>query len=175
MTTAPHPDDVARRGSPAAWQRLEGNLPQPADPAERDDLLWQELNAQFHWYEAAATRTRFTYQALKVLALVLGAAVTVLAAISAPAALTASLAASVVILEGLQQVFQFHTNSITYRSAAETLRQHAFLYAVKLDPYEDSGTRRDRLAALMREVTSTENATWATTMRQSPAPPAGVA
>jgi hypothetical protein len=122
MTTLPNPDSTTRGGL-ASWQNLTDSLPQPVDPAERDDTLWQALNAQFRWYERAATRNRVSYQALKVVAIVFGAAVAVLAAADAPAAITAGLAASVVVLEGIQQVFQFHPNWITYRATAETLRQ----------------------------------------------------
>jgi hypothetical protein len=91
-------------GGLPSWQNLTDSLPQPVDP-ERDDILWQALNAQSRWYERAATRNRVSYQALKVVAMVFAAAVAVLAAADAPAAITAGLAASVVVLEGVQQVF----------------------------------------------------------------------
>jgi len=145
MTTLPNPDSTTRGGL-ASWQNLTDSLPQPVDPAERDDTLWQALNAQFRWYERAATRNRVSYQALKVVAMVFGAAVAVLAAADAPAAITAELAASVVVLEGVQQVFQFHPNWITYRATAETLRQNAFLYVARVGPYASAESRRDQLA-----------------------------
>jgi hypothetical protein len=78
--------------------------------------------------------------------MVFGAAVAVLAAADAPAAITAELAASVVVLEGVQQVFQFHPNWITYRATAETLRQNAFLYVARVGPYASAESRRDQLA-----------------------------
>ncbi len=167
MTTVPSPDAGTHPGDATAWQHLAGSLPQPADPGEQHDLLWQELDAQFRWYDRAATRSRLTYQTLKVAALVTGAAVTVLAATGAPAALTAALAASIVVLEGVQQVFQFHSNWIAYRATAETLRQHAFLYAAMVDPYADTQSRRDMLAEFMRDVTTKENTNWTSTMRQA--------
>lgn len=155
------------RGGVAAWQDLTDSLPQPTDAAERDDLLWQELNALFRWYERAATRTRLSYQTLKVAALIAGAVVTVLAAARAPAVLTAGLAATIVIVEGIQQVFRFHRNWIVYRATAEALRQNAFLYVAGMDPYSDISTRRAKLADVLRDLTSKENASWAATMRQA--------
>jgi Protein of unknown function (DUF4231) len=171
MSTLPNPDATSYHGGGPSWQNLTDSLPQPADTAEQDDILWQELNAQFRWYERAATRNRVSYQVLKVVAMVFGAAVAVLAAAAAPSAITAALAASVVVLEGVQQVFQFHPNWITYRATAETLRQNAFAYLARVGPYASAESRRDRLAEFMRDVTTKENASWSSTMRQATQPP----
>jgi hypothetical protein len=170
MTTLPNPEATNYHGGVAAWQNLTDSLPQPADPAEQDDILWQQLSAQFRWYERAATRNRLGYQVLKVVAMVFAAAVAVLAAADAPAAVTAALAASVVVLEGVQQVFQFHPNWISYRATAEALRQNAFLYVARAAPYSGEG-RRERLADVVRDATTKENVSWAGTMRQAAQPP----
>jgi len=150
------------------WKRMTSNLPAPLRTEDREDLLWQELEAIFRWYDKAATRSRLSYQILKVTALVAGAAVTVLAAISAPAAVTASVAGVIVIVEGAQQVFQFHSNWISYRGSAELLRQQAFLFAADLSPYDDAPTRRARLATVIRDVTTMETSTWSERMRRAP-------
>jgi Protein of unknown function (DUF4231) len=104
--------------SPAVppWMDRRESGPRPIErrSSARPPILWQGLNAQFRWYERAATRNRVSYQALKVVAMVFGAAVAALAAADAPADITAGLAASVVVLEGVQQVFQFHPNRITW-------------------------------------------------------------
>jgi Protein of unknown function (DUF4231) len=171
MTTLPNPEATTYHGGGvAAWQDLTDSLPQPADPAERDDILWQQLNAQFRWYERAATRNRLSYQVLKVVAIVFAAAVAVLAAAAAPAAVTAALAAGVVVLEGVQQVFQFHSNWLIYRATAEALRKNAFLYVARAATYSAEG-RRERLAEVVRDVTTKENISWAGTMRQVAQPP----
>lgn len=151
------------------WKRLTGTLPEPARAADRDDLVWQEMAAVFAWYDKAATRSRLLYQGLKLTALAAGAAVTVLAAISAPAALTAGLAGLVVVVEGAQQLFQFHPNWISYRSTAEALRQQAFLYSADVSPFDDPTTRRELLAVCLRDLTMRENAAWTSTMRQAQA------
>jgi competence protein ComGC len=155
----------------AAWQRLGGELPPPASAADQQDVLWQEYQAHFRWYDRAATRTRRVYTILKVISLAVAAAVPVLAAIRAQAALTASLAAVVVIVEGIVQLFQLQTNWISYRASAEALRQHGFFYAAQVDPYNNPQTRRDMLAVFLRDATTKENTAWASSMRQTvPAP-----
>jgi hypothetical protein len=150
------------------WQRLTNTLPQPPNVEDRHDLLWQELSAQFGWYNRAATRTRLWYQVLKVAVLVAGASVTLLAAISAPAAVTASVAGVIVVVEGAQQIFQFHSNWISYRGSAELLRQHAFLYVASVTPYDQPTTRRARLAAALVDVATQEKSNWSKVMEQVP-------
>jgi hypothetical protein len=160
-------DAAIPRDDPEEWKKLTHSLPLPPDAADGRDLLWQELSAQVRWYDRAATRNRLSYLTFKVAALIIGASVTVLAAVSAPAVLTAALAAAIVVEEGVQQVFRFHSNWISYRATAETLRQHAFLYAANVDPYVDPQTRRDRLADVVRNVAAKENASWTVVMQQS--------
>lgn len=161
---------AAEGGSGAPWTALGGELPAPPRSQDADDLVWQQVAAQFRWYDRAATRARYSYYGLKVTALVLAAAVTVLAAAEAPGAVTAALAGAIVVLESVQQVFQFHTNWISYRAVAEALREHAFRYAAGVDPYGDAGTRRSLLAQARHDLTSRENAAWASAMRQTSAP-----
>jgi hypothetical protein len=167
MASVPSPRDVERRHRPSDWRDLTDSLPRPGDEAEGRDLLWQEFEAHFRWYDRSATRTRYGYQGLKILALAAGAAVTVLAATGAPAALTASLAAVGVVAEGVQQVFQFHMNWVSYRSTAEVLRQHGFAFAAGVAPYDDPSTRRQLLSTVLRDVTTKETADWSTVMRDA--------
>ena len=167
MTRNPGSGPATHASDDGAWQLLGDHLPQPADPAERADVLWQELAAYFQWYGRAATRTRLGYQVLKVAVLVTGAAVTVLAATRSSAVLTAALAASVVVLEGIQQLFQLQSNWITYRGTAETMRRQAFMYVAQVGPYADMKMRRERLAEFVNEITAMENAGWRSTMRRA--------
>jgi hypothetical protein len=139
----------------------------PAPPEAAEDIVWKELEREFSRYDRGADLARIGYLVLRLVALVVGAIVTVLAAIDAGPGLTASLAAVVVVAEGAQQLFQAHTQWISYRAAAETLRREAFLYVARLAPYDDPTTRRVRLADVLRDVTSSENSAWLSTMRQA--------
>ena len=150
-----------------AWQRLGSELPPAPSAAEQQDVLWQEYQATFRWYDRAASRTRHAYAILKVISLAVAATVPVLAAIGAEAALTASLAAVVVLIEGVVQLFQLQNNWISYRATAEALRQHGFSYAAQVDPYNDPQTRRGQLAEFLRDATTKENTAWSSSMRQT--------
>ena len=143
-----------------AWERLTDALPAPVDPAACQDLLWREYSAQFAWYDRAATRNRIYHRVLDYLALVAGAAVTILAALSAPAPVTAAVGATIVVSEGAQKIGQFHANWLNYRATAERMRQHGFAYAAGTVPYDEPSTRRDRLVEFMRETLHSESTTW---------------
>jgi hypothetical protein len=134
-------------------RRPDDALPTPPDA---DPVIWPELARLFHRYDGRARRHRVWYLTLRLVVLVVGVAVTVVAAIDAPPAVTATLAAVVVVAEGAQQLFQLHTRSIAYRTAAETLRRENFLYVAGLTPYDDPATRLGRLAAFVQDLTPGE-------------------
>lgn len=161
--------------APPAWQRLEGDLPPLPDPAEDADLVWQQLRASLRMYHRAATRARLGFQTLKTASLVVAASVPVVAAVSAPAGLTAGLAAVVVVLEGVLQLFQLQPHYISYRDTAEILRQHGFMYAGRVGPYTDPATRRDLLADLIQRAVGAERDQWNTAMRRLAVTPPGPA
>jgi hypothetical protein len=144
------------------FSTMNGSLPEPPDA--QPDWVWRQLDSQFRTYDRAAMRYRLTYQTLKVLTLLIGTVVTILAAIKSPAALTASLAAGVVATEGIQQLFQLHANWISYRTAAEALRALAFAHAAQVPPYNDPATRSERLAMAIQSITAAENTAWKRTM-----------
>lgn len=167
MANQPTTETSAQPKVPEARERGTKQLPAPPRAEDRNDLVWQQLTAQFQWYDKAATRNRLAYLVLKVAALVAGAAVTVMAASSAPAVLTASLAGLIVVMEGIHQLFQCHRNWLSYRATAETLRHHAFLYVADVVPYDDAARRRELLASFLRDLTASENTQWAAAMTRS--------
>lgn len=139
---------------------MDDQLPVPIDPGDAADLVWAEFCGQFKNYDHSATNNRLAYQWSKVSAIVIGAAVTVCAAISVMAWVTATLAALLVVLEGMQQMFQWQRNWIEYRRTTETMRQHGLAFAARTGAYAGDD-RRERLAGVLREVALTENQAWA--------------
>ena len=78
---------------------------------------------------------------------------------SAPGVVTATLGGLVVVLEGIQQLYQWQTNWVLYRSTHESLNHEKFLYLAKSGPY--SGSQRHRvLAERVEGLVSQEHAKW---------------
>ncbi|MEX5302006.1 DUF4231 domain-containing protein [Kocuria sabuli] len=145
------------------WEKMTSSLPRPDDSADAASLVWRQFCVQFSWYDRAAGRNRKAHLFLDLLALGAAAAVTVLAALGAPAPITASVGATIVVVEGVQKIGQFHANWINYRATAELMRQHGFSFAAGTTPYDDPRTRRDELVRFMHEAVTKESTTWAGT------------
>ena len=60
--------------------------------------------------------------------IVSAAVIPVLAATSLPTWVAGALGALIVVLESIQQLFQFHSNWTHYRSTSEALKHEKFLY-----------------------------------------------
>jgi Protein of unknown function (DUF4231) len=132
-----------------------GEAPEPG----ADDPTWARLEDQIAWYDRKSTAAQHAYRRLKLLEVVVAASISVVAGISAPAALTASLGGVVVVLEALQHVYGYHDNWILYRSTTEALRHERYLYLANAGPY----ARRDRhrvLAERIEGLISQEHAKW---------------
>lgn len=161
------PDEPGRPRS--AGVAMGDDLPDPADPADAGDLVWQEYRAQFHDYSRAARRSRLAYQLSQGAVVVSAALVTLTAALSAPAWVPALLGALITTLAGLQQLSRWQDNWVDYRRSAEEMRQHGFAYAAGTEPYTGPD-RRQLLATHRREVALGENARWSSRMqRRDPA------
>lgn len=124
------------------------------------DATWERLENQLGWYDGKAVRNQRRYKWLKVLEIAVAAALPVVAALHSPVWVTGGLGAVVVVLEGVQHIYQFQENWITYRSTAEALRNERYLYLAKAGPY--AGEDRDRVLAERIEVLlSQEHTKWA--------------
>lgn len=140
----------------------------PSTPTERQDFVIGRVERQFHHFNSHARAQRAFYFAAKVTQIVLAAAVPVAASVHAPVALTGSLGASIVVLEGIQQVCQWHANWIRYRGTAESLRRELFMCRAGIGGYATAPDPVALLAEHMNEIATSEVAGWSTTFRSAP-------
>jgi hypothetical protein len=112
-----------------------------------------------HYYEHRSIAAQQAYKRIKIAQLLLAAGVPVTVASTAPGIVTAVLGALVVVLEGIQQLYQWQTNWVLYRSTAESLKHEQFLYLAEAGPY--SVPQRHRvLAERMEGLVLHEHARW---------------
>jgi hypothetical protein len=120
---------------------------------------WTRLEDQRNWYSSKSKSCQHAYMRVKLAQLIISASVPVLAGLAAPAAVTSGIAAVVVVLEGVQQLYQWHANWILYRSTAESLKHERYLYLAHAGPY--AGPDRDRvLAERVEGLVSREHSKW---------------
>src|SRR6266540_2984222 len=106
-----------------------------SDPEPTTNPTMSRLEDQILWYDRKSVRSQQRFKALKMLQIVSAAAIPVAAGLHAPAELTGGLGALIVVLEGIQQLNQYHQNWLTYRSTCESLRHENYLYLGRAGPY----------------------------------------
>jgi hypothetical protein len=131
----------------------------PAGPVTSSDPTWARLEDQLDWYDRKSQGAQRAYKRVKIAQLVLAAGVPVAVASAVPDVVTATLGGLVVVLEGVQQLYQWQTNWVLYRSTRESLAHEKFLYLAGAGPY--SGPHRRRvLAERVEGLVSQEHAKW---------------
>jgi Protein of unknown function (DUF4231) len=128
------------------------------DPAF-DHPAWARLVDQLDWYDRRSAAAQRAFTRMKVVEIVVAAAIPVAAGVGGPRLLTAALGAAVVVLESLQHLFQWQTNWVLYRSTAEALKHEKFLFLSGAGPYATGGRQRV-LAERLEGLISQEHAKW---------------
>jgi hypothetical protein len=137
----------------------------PAD-APTSSASWQRLEEQVKWYSSGARRNKRWYMRIKLVQIVSAAAIPVLAATSLPTWVAGSLGALIVVLESVQQLFQFHSNWTHYRSTSEALKHEKFLYLAHAGSYATAANPEALLAERIEGRVSQEHASWASEQSQ---------
>lgn len=142
----------------------------PAVDGAPQPSAWQRLEDQLAWYEHSSARCKLWFHRLKVLQIVVAAMIPVSAALGASAGVAGSLGAVVVVVEGLQQLFQYQQNWVGYRATAEALKHEKFLYLSHAGPYRAHAVREALLAERVEARVSTEHAAWVNEQQESARP-----
>ena len=124
-----------------------------------DHPAWARLVDQLNWYDRKSVAAQRAFRRVKICQVVLAAAVPVVAAVRGPAWITAILGSAVVVLEAVQQLYQWQTNWVLYRSTAEALKHEKYLFLSGAGPYV-SADRLPVLAERIEGLISQEHAKW---------------
>jgi len=128
---------------------------------------WERLEDQLGWYERKSRHNKLWFQSLKVAQIVIAAGIPVSAAAGASAAVAGALGAVIVVLEGLQQLFQFQQNWIAYRVTAQALMREKFLCLAGAGPYASAERPESLLAQRVERIVSEEYGAWAESQRDT--------
>ena len=122
---------------------------------------WARLQQQIAWYDGQSMRAMAYYKTIKVLQLVAAATVPVVAGFGASGWVTGSLGSSIVVMEGVQQLFRYHEYWLSYRSACEALRREMWLFEARAGLYRSAEDPDALLAERLHGIASEESARWA--------------
>ena len=135
-----------------------------------EHVAWLRLTDQIEWYARRSSSNQFWYKWIKLAQIVLAASIPVLSLVELPwwRWITAVLGGLIVVLEGVQQLWQFNTMWISYRSTAEQLKHEKYLFLAFSGPYTglDTDDALKLLSERGEERVSTEHAKWVNHTRQ---------
>jgi hypothetical protein len=152
--------------TPIAPAALPSSRPASAPTEVPSSPSWQRLEEQIRWYSHGARRNKRSYLRIKVVQIVSAAAIPVLAATSLPTWVAGGLGALIVVLESVQQLFQFHSNWTHYRSTSEALKHEKYLYLANAGSYATATDPAALLAERVEGRVSQEHATWSSEQQQ---------
>src|SRR5436190_17711783 len=85
------------------------------------DVSLDRLQDQIEWYDKKSASNQKAFKYLKICSILAAALIPAFASIGRFSGVTAALGVFIVVLEGLQQLNQYHANWISYRSTCEAL------------------------------------------------------
>lgn len=119
------------------------------------------VNDQIVWYDRKSNYNQRVFKILKGWTIVAAALVPVLAVFGVrDVRIAAVVAASIAVVEGIQQLNQYQANWILFRSTCEALKHEKFLYLSSAGPYRNVGSPIALLAERIEGLVSQEHAKW---------------
>lgn len=125
-----------------------------------DSPAWARLEDQIAWYDAKSEYNQRWFKGLKVVQIVIAAAIPVAVGEWSTGLIGAG-GALIVALEGLQQLQQYQQLWTTYRSTAERLKHEKYLFLAAAGPYAEAAKPEAMLAERVEGLVSQEHAAWA--------------
>ena len=108
------------------------------------EYLQNRVESQIKWMEAKCKHHQDMYKRLKLCEIISGAAIPLLVGFNysntAIPLITGFLGVTIVILNGIQQLYKFHENWLVYRTAIEELKREKFLFESQTDPYNTANS-----------------------------------
>jgi Protein of unknown function (DUF4231) len=128
----------------------------------------RRLEQQIEWYDSRSIKNQRWFKTLKIIVIVAAALIPFLvglkfslAGIDLSQLIVGGLGVLIAVLEGLQQLNQYHANWLNYRSTCEALKHEKYLSLAKAGPYAAAIDPRVLLAERIESLVSQEHAKWA--------------
>jgi Protein of unknown function (DUF4231) len=127
-----------------------------------DDPTIKRLDTQIEWYDHRSEQNQRRFKLLKIVVISAAALIPFLAGLPrVPIWVMGALGVVIAIVEGVQQLNQYHANWISYRSTCEALKHEKFLYLGNSGPYGVARDPHALLAERIESLVSQEHAKWA--------------
>jgi hypothetical protein len=108
------------------------------------NVTMERLEDQINWYDRRSMNDQRYFKWMKAIVILVVGGLGVL----------------IVVIEGLQQLYQFQANWLNYRSTCEALKHEKFLFLAKAGPYTAAMDAHVLLAERIEFLVSQERAKW---------------
>jgi hypothetical protein len=134
---------------------------------DRESKVLVRIEDQILWYDKQSTKNQRYYKGLKVMSMCAAGLVPVLAAFGFQSAVAGVFGFVALLSEALQQLNQYHSNWISYRSTCEALKHEKHLYEGRAGHYRNVADPISLLAEQVESLVSVEHAKWVSTRRDA--------
>ena len=118
------------------------------------------LHAELCWYHESAVRKKRAYRSFKAAEFTIAAAVPLGASMGWATTTIGLLGAAIVVLQGIQQLFQLHAQWLAHRATYESLKKEESLYFAHAGPYRDCDEPDVLLAERTEAIRADETSQW---------------
>ena len=158
--------------------RFERDEAEQKAMAEKSDFEgysgYLRLEKQIEWYGGKSSKAKKRFQQMKTATLAISVSIPVISGVLVFVPLGSNgnifiglLGAVIALLEGVQQLNQYHQNWISYRSTAEALKHEKFLYIGRAGPYATAKNPESLLTETVESLVSQEHAKWSSVQQQT--------
>ncbi|BBO80470.1 hypothetical protein DSCO28_10360 [Desulfosarcina ovata subsp. sediminis] len=128
---------------------------------------WFRLQDQMKWYSKESAKNKQRYYQLKICQIILASLIPIISLSGYPITklIMALFGAAIAIIEGIQQLLQYHSLWLGYRSTNEQLKHEQYLFLSLSGPYRNLNYEEGLLllAERIEEHISKEHAKWVNT------------
>ncbi len=125
------------------------------------------LEDQIGWYNKKSASNQTFYKWCRGIVIVSAALIPLSANFEMVDFLPAWLGALIVVVEGFQQLNQYHQNWISYRATCEALKHEKYLWIGKAAHYREAENPDALLAERIESIIAQENSKWVHVREQS--------
>ncbi len=134
---------------------------------DRQQETLDRLEDQIGWYDKKSASNQTWYKVCRGIVLVSAALIPISVNFSYGKFLSSGLGVLIVVVEGLQQLNQYHHHWTTYRSTCEALKHEKFLWVATAGPYAIADNPHALLAERIEAIIAQEHTKWVSTRDQA--------
>ncbi|MEN8118124.1 MAG: DUF4231 domain-containing protein [Bacteroidota bacterium] len=129
----------------------------------QEEYIEKRLAYQFKWYDDKSVIYQKRFKRIRIMEIVFAASIPLLSAIPGEIGMVkltiATLGAAITIIAGINAMNKYHELWISYRSTAEMLKHHQFLFETQCTPYDKKDAFK-KLVENTESILSNEQGTW---------------